>query len=125
VLFFNSNETVFTTQGVAFNALLGLHEGTQVQNAMEKGINNGYGALADLGTTIQTAAIEAAYGATTDASAVEKCLAATIEFRRSAQELTSKLLKESQAESDRIAASVENGKRQYAEILATPVDILR
>jgi hypothetical protein len=118
VTFFTTNEHVFTILGAVYTSQHGLHEATQAQEALKKGVNKGLEDVADLGRDLERAALKAGYGSTIDPKSVEKLVAAITDYQVDSMKLIADLRKESEQNAREIRRVVENGKQKYQETVA-------
>ena len=118
VTFFTTNEHVFTILGTVYTAQHGLHEATQAQEAMTKGVNKGLEDVAELGRELEKAAIKAGYGSTIKAESVEKLVRAISDYQVESLTMIAALREESEQSSREIRRVVEEGKRKYQETVA-------
>jgi hypothetical protein len=118
VTFFTTNEHVFTILGAVYTSQHGLHEATQAQEALKKGVNKGLEDVADLGRDLERAALKAGYGSTIDPKSVEKLVAAITDYQVDSLKLIADLRKESEQNAREIRRVVENGKQKYQETVA-------
>ena len=110
VTFFQTNEHVFTIMDAVYTSEHGLHEDTETLNAMAQGANKGLEQLAELGKTIETAAIKAGYGKQLDAAAVQKLVDSIVEFQTESIKQISQYRQESSDNAKAIEQIVEDGK---------------
>ena len=117
VIFFATNETVFTGMTSALVALQGVNEGTKTIDAMSASINEGIEVLGKVGNEALKDGIRAGYGVTVKASSVKILLDSVIAF----QESTASLIKEAQehatSNATQIEAMVDGGRLQFAKLL--------
>ena len=118
VTFFTTNEHVFTILGAVYTSQHGLHEATQTHEAMKEGVNKGLEDVAELGRSLERAALQAGYGSTISPESVEKLVTAIADYQVESLQLIAQLRKESEQNSREIRRVVEDGKRQYQETLA-------
>lgn len=118
VTFFTTNEHVFTILGTVYTSQHGLHEVTQATEAMKDGVNKGLEDVADLGRSLERAALKAGYGSTINPESVQKLVDAISGFQIESLQMITDLRKESEESTKAIRKSVEEGKRKYQETLA-------
>ena len=118
VTFFTTNEHVFTILGTVYTSQHGLHEATQAQEAMTKGVNKGLEDVAELGRELEKAALKAGYGSTIKAESVEKLVRAISDYQVESLNMIAALREESEQSSREIRRVVEEGKRKYQETVA-------
>ena len=90
VMFFGTNETVFTALAASFTGLHGLHESTKTLQAMKEGVSQSLEVLAEVGGKVQEQAIREGYGPTIRADAVKALVNSVVDF----QERSVKLIAE-------------------------------
>lgn len=118
VTFFTTNEHVFTILGTVYTSQHGLHEVTQATEAMKEGLNKGLEDVAELGRSLEKAALKAGYGSTVDPKSVQKLVDAISSFQIESLEMITELRKESEDSTKEIRRVVEQGKKKYQETLA-------
>jgi uncharacterized protein YaaR (DUF327 family) len=118
VTFFTTNEHVFTILGTVYTSQHGLHEATQAQEAMTKGVNKGLEDVAELGRELEKAAIKAGYGSTIKPESVEKLVHAISDYQVESLNMIADLRNESEQSAREIRRVVEEGKRKYQETVA-------
>lgn len=118
VTFFTTNEHVFTILGAVYTSQHGLHEATQAQEALKKGVNKGLEDIADLGRDLERAALKAGYGSTIDPKSVEKLVQAITDYQVDSLKLVAELRKESEQNAREIRKVVEAGKQRFQETTA-------
>jgi hypothetical protein len=118
VTFFTTNEHVFTILGTVYTSQHGLHEVTQATEAMKDGLNKGLEDVAELGRSLEKAALKAGYGSTVDPKSVQKLVDAISSFQIESLEMITELRKESEESTKEIRKVVEQGKKKYQETLA-------
>jgi hypothetical protein len=118
VTFFTTNEHVFTILGAVYTSQHGLHEATQAQEALKRGVNKGLEDVADLGRDLERAALKAGYGSTIDPKSVEKLVTAITDYQVDSLKLVAELRKESDANAREIRRVVESGKQRFQDTVA-------
>lgn len=118
VTFFTTNEHVFTILGAVYTSQHGLHEATQAQEALKRGVNKGLEDVADLGRDLERAALKAGYGSTIDPKSVEKLVTAITDYQVDSLKLVAELRKESDANAREIRKVVESGKQRFQDTVA-------
>lgn len=121
VLFFTTNETVFTALSAATTAQAGLHESTQTLNAMKSGMNKSIESLTEIGGTVLDNAVEAGYGPTIAAESVQKLVDAVVTFQLHSRERVAEFRAKSEENAERIRECVEDGKRRLQPLLPAVV----
>ncbi|MBI5148339.1 cell surface protein [Candidatus Pacearchaeota archaeon] len=119
VTFFTTNEHVFTTLDAVFTSQLGLHETTQTIEAMEKGVNKGLEAVAELGHTLEKAALKAGYGSTYNKDAVQKLVDAIVSYQVESIKAIAEYRQEATKNAEDISQIVEQGKKKSLEAITT------
>lgn len=117
VSFFGTNETVLTALTATFTGMHGLHESTQVLEAMKKGINESLETLSDIGGKVQEAALRAGYGPTVSAAAVKQLVDSVVNFQEKSQSIIAEMRKASTENSREIREAVEDGKKRLAALI--------
>jgi hypothetical protein len=118
IVFFTTNEHVFTILGTVYTSQQGLHEATQSLEAMKTGVNKGLEDVAELGRDLERAAIRAGYGSTINPASVQKLVDAISEYQVESLKMVAQLRQESEANAKEIRRVVETGKKKYEETLA-------
>src|SRR3989344_1139200 len=80
IIFFRTNQHVFTFLDAAYTAQQGLHESTQTLEAMKQGMNKGLEDIAEFGGKVDRAGLEAGYGTTINKEAVQKLVDAIVTY---------------------------------------------
>ena len=117
ISFFGTNETVLTALSASFTGLFGLHESTQVLNAMKDGINKSMEDLADMGGKVQEEALKAGYGPTIRAESVQKLVDSVVRYQERSLEIISEMRDMSTRNAAEIRNSVEQGKQRLARLV--------
>lgn len=118
VTFFTTNEHVFTILGTVYTSQQGLHEATESQEALKRGVNQSLEDVAELGRELERAALKAGYGSTIEASSLEKLVKAISDYQVDSLKMIAELRKESEENAREIRHVVEEGKKRYQESLA-------
>lgn len=118
VSFFSTNESVLTALNASFTGLQGLHESTETLNAMKEGVSKSLETLAEIGDTVQEAALRAGYGPTVQAAAVKKLVDSVISFQVNSREIIQEMREQATRNSEEIRLAVEDGKRRLAKLAA-------
>jgi hypothetical protein len=116
--FFSTNEVVLTALTASFTGLFGLHESTQTVEAMKEGVNKSLEDLAEIGGRVQDAALEAGYGPTIRAEAVQKLVDSVVDWQERSHDIIEEMRKQSTENADEIREAVEDGKRRLAKLAA-------
>jgi len=116
VSFFGTNETVFTALSASFTGLFGLHESTEVLNAMKEGVSKSLEDLADIGGKVQEEALKAGYGPTIRADAVKKLVDSVVNYQERSREIVEEMRVLSTRNADEIRTAVEDGKQRLARL---------
>ncbi len=116
VSFFGTNETVFTALSASFTGLFGLHESTEVLNAMKEGVSKSLEDLADIGGKVQEEALKAGYGPTIRADAVKKLVDSVVNYQERSREIIEEMRVLSTRNADEIRTAVEDGKQRLARL---------
>lgn len=116
IMFFGTNETVFTALSASFTGMHGLHEGTQTLEAMKEGINKSLETLGEVGTKIQEEALRAGYGPTIRAESVKKLVDAVVDFQERSYEVIDEMRELSTKNAEEVTAAVEAGKRRMVAL---------
>jgi len=114
VTFFGTNETVFTALSASFTGLLGLHESTQTLAAMKQGSERSLETLAEVGDSVQEAALQAGYGPTVRAESVKKLVDAVVDYQERSLRIIDEMRELSSKNEQEVTAAVEAGKRRMA-----------
>ena len=112
VTFFATNEHVFTTLDAVYTSQKGLGESTKTLDAMTSGINRGMEDIAELGHSLEKAALKAGYGATLNANSVQKLVDAVVNFQIESKQMITDLRSDSEKNAAEIAKIVEDGKQR-------------
>ena len=116
VSFFGTNETVLTALSASFTGLFGLHESTEVLNAMKEGVSKSLEDLAEIGGKVQEEALKAGYGPTIRADAVKKLVDSVVNFQERSREIIEEMRILSTRNADEIRTAVEDGKQRLARL---------
>lgn len=118
VVFFTTNDNVFTSLDSALTSQAGLHESTQAVNAMTDGANKSLEVLATVGTRVQEDALKAGYGATIKAESVKKLIDAVVDYQQRSIQIIGQARKEATENAALIAQLVDEGKARHQALLA-------
>lgn len=118
VVFFSTNETVFTGLNAAMTSMHGLNESTQTLNALEDGMNQGIEQLADIGDGVLKEGVRAGYGPGLKAESVGKLVDAVVNFQSEMFQLSSEMRAESTKNAADVAAIVEDGKQRFVQLVS-------
>lgn len=119
VVFFSTNETVFTALNTAFTTQQGLHETTQTLNAMVEGASKGLETVAELGDGLLQEGLKAGYGGTIGVDSVKKLVDAVVRFQETSLGEIEELRSQATRDANEISAYVEQGKKRFAALLLT------
>lgn len=114
VVFFTTNEIVFTGIAAATNSSAGMVEGTRTINAMKDGINTAIEDLATLGGKALEDGLRAGYSSSIAASSIKKLIDATVDFQESSVKLIGELRVEATENANEVGRLTEDGKRRFA-----------
>lgn len=117
VVFFSTNETVFTALNTAFTTQQGLHETTQTLNAMVDGISKGIESVADVGDSLLHEGLKAGYGSTIGVQSVAKLVDAVVRFQETSMTEIADLRVQATRSADEIGDYVEKGKQRFARLV--------
>ncbi|MEY4487546.1 MAG: hypothetical protein RIQ79_54 [Verrucomicrobiota bacterium] len=120
VVFFTTNDNVFTSLDSALTSQAGLHESTQAINAMTDGANKSLEVLASVGTRVQEDALKAGYGVTIKAESVKKLIDAVVDYQQRSVQIIAKARQEATDNAALVAKLVDEGKARHQELIATP-----
>ena len=118
VTFFTTNEHIFTTMDAVYKAQHGLHEQTETLEAMKTGVNKGLEDIASLGNELERAALKAGYGATINATSVQKLVDSIATFQEQSYASIDQYRKEATQNVQEVARMVDEGKRRTSDALA-------
>jgi hypothetical protein len=119
VVFFTTNDNVFTSLDSALTSQAGLHESTQAINAMSDGANRSLEVLASVGTRVQEEALKAGHGVTIKAESVRKLIDAVVSYQERSIEIVAQARKEATDNAALIARLVDEGKARHQALLAS------
>ncbi|WP_230514003.1 merozoite surface protein 3b [Limnobaculum parvum] len=117
VVFFSTNEIVFTALSASMTSLSGLSESTKTLEAMKDGINKGLETIAEAGNKHLEAGLRAGYGSTIKAESIRSLVNAITSYQESSHKLIEELRVESTNNSKELENIVEDGKRRFSEIV--------
>ena len=117
IVFFTTNEHVFTTLDAVYSSQHGLHEATQTIESMKAGVNKGLEQIADLGRDLEKAALKAGYGSTISPQSVQKLVDAVVAFQLDSLQLIDQHRKEATESAKLIEKSVEEGKQKCTDAI--------
>ncbi|MEM7762962.1 MAG: cell surface protein [Pseudomonadota bacterium] len=116
VMFFGTNETVFTALSASFTGLHGLHESTETLKSMKEGVSKSLEVLADIGGKVQEEAIKEGYGPTIRADAVKALVDSVVNFQERSVTLIEEMRDAATRNAEEIRSAVEDGKRRMAAL---------
>ncbi|WP_228723090.1 merozoite surface protein 3b [Limnobaculum xujianqingii] len=117
VVFFSTNEIVFTALSASMTSLSGLSESTKTLEAMKDGINKGLETIAEAGNKHLEAGLRAGYGSTIKAESIRSLVNAITSYQESSHKLIEELRAESTNNAKELENIVEDGKRRFSEIV--------
>lgn len=117
IIFFGTNETVFTALNTAFVTQQGLHETTQTLNAMVDGVNKGLESVAEIGDGVLHEGLKTGYGSTIGVEAVRKLVDAVVRFQETSLTEIEELRAQATRDAAEIANVVEQGKKRVSALL--------
>lgn len=123
VVFFTTNEIVFTGQAAAFNSTQGLREGAQTLEAMKDGMNKGLEELASMGGSVLEQGLRAGYGPGIKADSIRKLIDSVVDFQESSLTLINELRVEATENAAEVARIAEDGKQRFAQLLTRQVPV--
>ncbi|WP_374305107.1 cell surface protein [Methylocella sp.] len=118
VSFFSTNESVLTALRASFSGLFGLHESTATLDAMKEGVSKSLEALAEVGGSVQDAALRSGYGPTVRADAVKKLVDSVVSYQEHALDVVDEMRAMATRNSTEIRDAVEAGNRRIARLVA-------
>lgn len=118
VTFFATSDIVLTGLSVKFTQNQGMAEAAATQQAMTDGIGKALDHLAEVGGKNIEAALRAGYGPSIRAENLVRFIEHTVDFREKQNTMITELRHESTVNSEKAAASAEEGKRRYALLLS-------
>ena len=116
VMFFGTNETVFTALSASFTGLHGLHEATETLKSMKDGINQSLEVLAEVGDKVQEEALKEGYGATIRAASVKKLVDSIVNFQERSVVLIEEMREQATKNAEEVRLAAEDGKRRLADL---------
>ncbi|MEL7025127.1 MAG: cell surface protein [Pseudomonadota bacterium] len=116
VMFFGTNETVFTALAASFTGLHGLHESTETLKAMKEGVSQSLEVLAEVGGKVQEAAIREGYGPTIRADAVKALVDSVVNFQERSVVLIDEMREAATRNAEEVRSAVEDGKRRLVAL---------
>ncbi len=122
IVFFTTNEHVFTTMDAVYTSQHGLHETTQTLESMKTGANKGLEDVAELGYELEKAALKAGYGATISSQSVQKLVDSIVSFQEQSYSTIQQLRDEATKNAKEVAAIVDEGKQRIVDAYGKYVD---
>ncbi|MEK6968542.1 MAG: cell surface protein, partial [Nanoarchaeota archaeon] len=116
VVFFSTNEHVYTLLSALYTSTFGLNEAARTVAAMQRGAEEAIKDVATIGTKVATDALEPAYGRTIGADAVKVLVDSIVQFQQDSLPLIDKYRKEATENADEITRIVEDGKKRVHEV---------
>lgn len=117
VVFFSTNELVFTGLATAFTSTQGLAESTLALEQMKAGVNSSIEDLANQGTKQLEKSTKAAYGATINVSSIKALADSIVEYQSSLSGLITDLRQEATATVNEIERETNQAKAKYAQLM--------
>lgn len=117
VIFFTTNESVFTSLDASLTADAGLNESRRAVDALSAGMNRGLETLAEVGNAVKIEAVKTAYGSNIKAQSVQKLVDSLIQFRTESTQLIKTLRAESTKNTEEITKIVDEGKDKFAKLI--------
>lgn len=117
MVFFSTNEIVFTALSASMTSLSGLTESTKTLEAMKDGINKGLQTIAEAGNKHMDAGIRAGYGSTIKADSIRSLVNAIVNFQESSYQLIEELREESSNNAKELQSIAEDGKRRFSDMV--------
>ncbi|GKX56698.1 merozoite surface protein 3b [Leminorella grimontii] len=117
MVFFSTNEIVFTALSASMTSLSGLTESTKTLEAMKDGINKGLQTIAEAGNKHLDAGLRAGYGSTIKADSIRSLVNAIVNFQESSYQLIDELRAESENNAKELQSIVEDGKRRFSDMV--------
>ncbi|PNG27166.1 cell surface protein [Methylocella silvestris] len=117
VSFFSTNDSVLTALRASFTGLFGLHESTATLDAMKEGVSKSIEVLAEIGGSVQEAALRSGYGPTIRADAVKKLVDSVVNYQERAIGIVDEMRDMATKNSTEIRDAVEAGNRRIAQLI--------
>lgn len=117
MVFFSTNEIVFTALSASMTSLSGLTESTKTLEAMKDGIDKGLKTIAEAGNKHLDAGLRAGYGSTIKADSIRSLVNAIVNFQESSYQLIDELRSESENNAKELQSIVEDGKRRFSDMV--------
>ncbi|ACK50319.1 conserved hypothetical protein [Methylocella silvestris BL2] len=117
VSFFSTNDSVLTALRASFTGLFGLHESTATLDAMKEGVSKSIEVLAEIGGSVQEAALRSGYGPTIRADAVKKLVDSVVNYQERAIGIVDEMRDMATKNSTEIRDAVEAGNRRIAKLI--------
>jgi hypothetical protein len=118
VIFFTTNEHVFTTLDAVYASQYGLNEGTETLESMKNGVNLGLEDVAAIGGTIEQKGLKAGYGATLSPESVKKLVDSIVEYQETSRQLIEQMRIEATQGAKEIGQIVNDGNARCVEAIA-------
>ncbi len=118
ILFFTTNESVFTSLDATLTSQAGLAAASNTLDAMKAGANKSIETLAEVSGQVQDKALEGAYGATIKAESVQKLVDAIVTYQQESTARIADLRKQATENAQEVATIVDAGQKRYAELVA-------
>jgi hypothetical protein len=117
VTFFTTNEHVFTIMDAVYTSQQGLNEASKTVDALTEGANKGLESIAELGFSLEKAALKAGYGATISSSSVQKLVDSIVAYQTESVKMIEDYRNEATANSKEVARIVEEGKEKCKQAM--------
>jgi hypothetical protein len=117
VSFFSTNQSVLTALATTITSVQGLNESQRTLRALKDGVNQSLGALADVGSQVQEAALKEGYTSGLDVEPIQKLVTAIVDY----QERSHAIIREARAISaqnaEKLTHIAEEGRERLVQII--------